>query len=471
MAVHLTVKTVQRPGGTEASQFPIDVERSATVAELKEQLAQKIGLQKEHIRLVCAGRIWADAQTVASYEPADGDTVHLVHNPPKGAAPTAAEQVPQVANPMQSLFGAPAPTALATTGGGDPMQSMMAQSQQMLMQNPEVVQQIMRSPMVQQMMSDPEMVRAMMRMNPQLNQLMEQRPEIARMLEDPDVLRQSMQMMANPSLMREMTRNADRAIGQLDAMPGGHSALLRAHQEFADPLYQALSGANSAQITENAEAYAQQTQGAPNAEALPNPWGASGAPSPAPAPAPAPAAAQPGAAGGAAAVPPLPGFQAPLGGAGAGAGAANPMAAMMQQMMLGAQPGGLGGGGAAVAPATAGGLPAMNPMAAMMQQMMGDPAQMQQMMAISQQLMGGGLGGAAPGSMMGMPGLAPNSTPAPQELGPEAIALQRVRFASQLSQLMDMGFTNEAVCLRALARHNGRLDAAIESLLSGTGSD
>merc|ERR1719277_48328 len=118
----------------------------------------------------------------------------------------------------------------------------MAQSQQMLMQNPEIMQQIMRSPMVQQMMSDPETVRAMMRMNPQLNQLMEQRPEIARLFEDPEMLRQSMQMMSNPSLMREMTRNADRAIGRLDAMPGGHSALVNAHNEFADPLFQALQG-------------------------------------------------------------------------------------------------------------------------------------------------------------------------------------------------------------------------------------
>ena len=33
-------------------------------------------------------------------------------------------------------------------------------------------------------------------------------------------------MVANPSLMREMTRNADRALGQLDAMPGGHNALV-----------------------------------------------------------------------------------------------------------------------------------------------------------------------------------------------------------------------------------------------------
>ena len=74
---------------------------------------------------------------------------------------------------------------------------------------------------VQQMMSNPETMREMVRMNPQLNRLMEQRPEIARILEDPEMLQQSMRMAANPSLMREMMRNADRAMGHLDAMPGG----------------------------------------------------------------------------------------------------------------------------------------------------------------------------------------------------------------------------------------------------------
>merc|ERR1719486_1477505 len=108
-----------------------------------------------------------------------------------------------------------------------------------------MMQQIMNSPMVQQMMSNPETVRAMMRMNPQLSQLMEQRPEIGRLLEDPEVLQQSMRMMANPSLMREMTRNSDRAISQLDAMPGGHNALVRAHEEIADPLFEAFTGGGS----------------------------------------------------------------------------------------------------------------------------------------------------------------------------------------------------------------------------------
>merc|ERR1719382_1690310 len=147
----------------------------------------------------------------------------------------------------------------AAQGSGDPMQQMMAQSQQMLMQNPEIMQQIMRSPMVQEMMSDPETIRAMMRMNPQLNQLMEQRPEVARMLEDPEMLQQSMRLMANPALMREMTRNADRAIGQLDAMPGGHNALRRAHEEYADPLFDAMAGANGSGEGATVNSYSQAT--------------------------------------------------------------------------------------------------------------------------------------------------------------------------------------------------------------------
>merc|ERR1719158_267210 len=145
---------------------------------------------------------------------------------------------------------------------------MMAQTQQAMMQNPEMMQQLMNSPMVQQMMSDPETMRSMMRMNPQMNQLLEQRPEIARLLEDPEVIQQSMQMMRNPSLMREMQRNADRAIGQLDVMPGGHNALVRAHTDVVDPLMSTLSGSNHAASLTDATvaAYSAQPQGSPNNE-------------------------------------------------------------------------------------------------------------------------------------------------------------------------------------------------------------
>merc|ERR1719189_2361945 len=102
-------------------------------------------------------------------------------------------------------------------------------------------------------------------------------------------------------------------------MPGGHNALAQAHRDFADPLYEALTNNNQG---------GQQTGGPINAEALPNPWGApSGG---------AAAGAGRGGTSAPATTTPAPASQAPT------AAGANPMAAMMQQMMGGGAP--LGGG-------------------------------------------------------------------------------------------------------------------------------
>merc|ERR1719460_458416 len=117
-------------------------------------------------------------------------------------------------------------------------------------------------------------------MNPQMNELMERNPQIARALEDPEMVQQAMRAAANPSLMREMIRNQDRAMGHLDVMPGGHAALSQLHNEVIDPIHNAMgAGGNDGTAhgasAANAAAYANQNAGGgPNEAALPNPWGA-----------------------------------------------------------------------------------------------------------------------------------------------------------------------------------------------------
>merc|ERR1712137_1008031 len=103
---------------------------------------------------------------------------------------------------------------------------------------------------------------------------------------------------------------------------------------------------------------------------------------------------------------------------------------------------------------TLGATPGLNPFQAMMMQQMMNPNM--------------GFGGM--GSMGGAGGMGGMGTPPPAEGTPMAAAMEaanRARYAQQLSQLANMGFTDEAVCLRALVQHNGRLDSAIDSLLSG----
>merc|ERR1719353_632195 len=127
----------------------------------------------------------------------------------------------------------------------------------------------MQSPMVQQMMENPDMMRMMMQMNPQTRQLMEEHPEIARMLEDPETLRQSARMASNPSLMREMMRNQDTAMGRLDAMPGGHAALARMHRDVVDPMQNAMTAGGDSNTSINQ--YSENAQGHRNTAPLSNP--------------------------------------------------------------------------------------------------------------------------------------------------------------------------------------------------------
>merc|ERR1719341_1419054 len=70
--------------------------------------------------------------------------------------------------------------------------------------NPEMMQQMMNSPVFQQMLQNPETLRNLVRMNPEMNQLLENQPEMARLLDNPEILQQSINVMRNPAMMRAM---------------------------------------------------------------------------------------------------------------------------------------------------------------------------------------------------------------------------------------------------------------------------
>ena len=151
------------------------------------------------------------------------------------------------------------------------------------MPSPEMMQQMMQSPMFNQMMeqvlSNPEMMEQMTMADPRLRSLMDSNPELRAAMRDPQLMRQrfgsalvscttaqtntdadktrqdktrqgktrqgkagpkhtrsfslshpcmcSMEMMRNPRLREEMLRQQDRAISNLEAMPGGFNHLRR----------------------------------------------------------------------------------------------------------------------------------------------------------------------------------------------------------------------------------------------------
>jgi len=115
------------------------------------------------------------------------------------------------------------------------------------MQNPDMMRQMLNSPMMQAMLDNPEFLRTMMLSNPEMQAVVEQNPELRQIFNDPAFLRQSLQMAANPELLREMQRNADRAMQNIEMMPGGFDALRRMHTNIQEPLMNAAMAARGNQ--------------------------------------------------------------------------------------------------------------------------------------------------------------------------------------------------------------------------------
>ena len=516
-----------------------EVDGSFAILDLKALLSESCDIATEHQRLVYKGRVLQDALTLdssgkhrplltAASKPCtlavyqlqpprsllagvkDGGQIYLVRG--SGTSPSAAPVPPvtPTAAPEPGPPSAATPFGMAMGGGS------MQQMQQEMMQNPEMVRQMMNSPLVEAMMNDPDMLQNMVQSNPQLKQMMESNPEVGHLLSDPAVLRQSLETARNPQLMREMMRNTDRAMSNIEAHPEGFNMLRRLYTNVQQPLSQ-LGQPSSSDDGPDVEPTASPTT--PNTTALPNPW----APAPPSAAAASPAGlfgpSRPGAGmrnplafaqmfGGAPGVPPpnrppaaagLDALAAPAGGVGAAFGAAAaggappPFQAALAQLQLQQQQAQMGQPAAAGPPAQL--LQQLAQSNPAVQQMLRDPAFMQQVQRQVQARMGGAAAGAAPGAAAGAP-------PAPYDLGammqllnqngslpglagggvgaaaaaaaaapappapPAPPANPGQLYAAQLQTLTDMGFFDSDANLRALVSTGGNVQAAVERLLS-----
>jgi ubiquilin len=107
------------------------------------------------------------------------------------------------------------------------------------MANPEMMREIMDSPLMQGLLSNPEALQNLFASNPQMQQLMERNPELSHILNNPDLMRQAMEMASNPSAMREMMRSQDRQLSNIESLPGGFNALARMYSEVQEPMMDA----------------------------------------------------------------------------------------------------------------------------------------------------------------------------------------------------------------------------------------
>ncbi|KAM9512721.1 ubiquilin-4-like [Salvelinus alpinus] len=303
----MIVVTVKTPKDKEE----IAISEDSSVAQFKEEISKRFNAKQDQLVLIFAGKILKDGDTLNQHGIKDGLTVHLViKTAPKATVgstsqssasssgtPQANSSINPSAVPNASTTPGTGPTPASTqppnllSGFGDlsslsgmgmgsaNFMEMQQQMQRQLMSNPEMLSQIMDNPLVQNMMSNPDLMRQMIVTNPQMQQLMERNPEISHMLNNPELMRQTMELARNPAMMQEMMRNQDRALSNLESIPGGYNALRRMYTDIQEPMFSAAReqfGNNPfSALGGNLDSGVQPSR-TENREPLPNPWGPPG---------------------------------------------------------------------------------------------------------------------------------------------------------------------------------------------------
>ncbi|XP_058777697.1 ubiquitin domain-containing protein DSK2a-like [Vicia villosa] len=302
---------------SNGSKFFVHVSLDSTVRSFKDVVAQNCDISADQQRLIYKGRILKDDQTLQSYGLEADHTVHLVRGfapanttggtNTSGANTTTTNARAAGANEGGGLGGAGLGASLFPglgingMGGGGGLNSLFGagppdldQLQQPLMSNPNLVREIMNSPAMQNLLNNPDIVRNLLMSNPQMQELMDRNPELAHILNDPSTLRQTLEATRNPEIMREMMRNTDRAMSNIESSPEGFNMLRRMYENVQEPFLNATTMAGNTgndstrnlgtqggqtrnQSTNPSTTSAEATSPVPNTNPLPNPWSSAAA--------------------------------------------------------------------------------------------------------------------------------------------------------------------------------------------------
>ncbi|ORX39716.1 hypothetical protein BD324DRAFT_614704 [Kockovaella imperatae] len=212
--IKITVK------GPSELKLSIEIDPSKTVAELKEVIAEKSDVEKDRQRLIYSGKVLKDEEQISTYKIQNGHTLHMVKganktqaaaaggvtaSPAAGGSTSQSQQLPRMGtglnvagNPVDNIENIP-----HGLGGFNPFANMAGlnnlndpNAMTSMMQNPDFLREMSN------MMSRPEVLDQMINSNPQLAQMgpqiraAMQSPMVQQILRDPEALRSMMAMQA-----------------------------------------------------------------------------------------------------------------------------------------------------------------------------------------------------------------------------------------------------------------------------------
>lgn len=225
----LTVKS-------SAKKEVLEVPSHLTISNFKEIIARKFDVSDVHLlRLIYAGRILKDLDTLKSLNIKTGYTIYVVIKP-------------QVADNSRVNNNASS-------------------------SSPNIPNILSRN-LLQHYTDSPDILRLMLNNNPALQEVMQRNPELGHAINNPSVLREAMEIMRNPNIANEFARSADRAMNNIESLPGGFNALQQMYHDIEEPLMSATNETSNPFLN----LFTTQTsnrQGSENRDPLPNPWSSS----------------------------------------------------------------------------------------------------------------------------------------------------------------------------------------------------
>ncbi|XP_050101688.1 ubiquilin-1 [Anopheles aquasalis] len=274
--ITITVKTPKE-------KKTIEIAEDAEIKDVKAIVAEKFATSPELVCLIFAGKIMKDNDTLKTHNIKDGLSVYLViktasrpESDGPSRPPADVSATPFGLNQLGGLSGLEALGATQTN-----FMDLQSRMQHELLGNPDLMRTVLDNPLVQQMMNNPDTMRQILTSNPQMQDLMQRNPEISHVLNNPELLRQTMELARNPSMLQELMRSHDRAISNLESVPGGYSALQRIYRDIQEPMMNATlrnpySGTSGSTGAGSGTAAGNPQQGTENRSPLPNPWGGGG---------------------------------------------------------------------------------------------------------------------------------------------------------------------------------------------------
>ncbi|PWA02029.1 hypothetical protein BB558_001835 [Smittium angustum] len=229
----------------------VEIERDKTILDLKSLLEPLFNYPIRRIRLVFGRQILKDELSIREYGILDNSEVKLI----------------VLADNEES-----------STSSSRSVQKQASPQNEMLLQ-------ASKNPLFKELLKSPELMQNILKLNPQFKQLMKKNPEFQNVFQDPGFMDQFFSAAQNPEVMKEMMRNNDRAISNLEMQPGGFNYLTQMYNNVQKPMENsAMENQKITRATNERLARALNTTEPPkdkiNITPLPNPWGAKPQPSP-----------------------------------------------------------------------------------------------------------------------------------------------------------------------------------------------